>query len=334
MHYFNLSFYLGDILHVSLNFRNAVFAFLIVFSVSCANKQTGGKKNYNIAFVAGAATDFSTYAEAGCKKADTELENVSVEFKYTGDGAAAEQRRIIDDLLVKGIDGLVVTPLDAVNQGPMVNTVAKQVPVIITDSDIPNTDRLCYIGTSNVEAGMEAGKLVKELLPDGGKIMLFVGKTDAQNAKERIEGIEKVLEGSGIEIIDIKTDNIDRVRAKANVSDALVSHNDLDCLVGLWSYNGPAILNAVKESGKLGEVKIVCFDEEEETLNGVKDGHIYGTIVQQPFEFGYQSILLLSDIIKGNKSDVPKNGMIIIPTQIIKQDGAEAFLEKMRGLRS
>jgi len=313
--------------------RGLVLVFLFTNFLSCGNKKSTVADNYSIAFVAGAATDFWTYAEAGCKKADTELTDVSVDFKYTGDGAAAEQRRIIDDLLVKGIDGLVVTPLDATNQGPMINSVAKQIPVIITDSDIPNTERICYIGTSNVEAGKEAGKMIMELLPEGGKIMLFVGKIDAQNAKERIEGIKEVLDGSSIEIVDIKTDNIDRVRAKANVSDALVSHGDLDCLVGLWSYNGPAILNAVKESGKLGEVKIVCFDEEEETLNGVKDGHIYGTIVQQPFEFGYQSIMLISEILRGNISNIPKDRMIIIPTQIIKQSDAEDFLNKMRTLR-
>jgi ABC-type sugar transport system substrate-binding protein len=43
-------------------------------------------------------------------------------------------------------------------------------------------------------------------------------------------------------------------------------------MVGLWSYNGPAILNAVKDANKVGQVKIICFDEEDETLAGVKDG--------------------------------------------------------------
>lgn len=284
-----------------------------------------------IAFVAGAATDFWTIAEAGCKKADTELENFDVEFRYTTDGATEEQKRIVDDLQVRGVKGLIISPLDPGNQGPMINEVSRNIPVVITDSDIPESKRICYIGTSNVEAGRKAGKLIKEVLPQGGKIMLFVGRIDAQNAKERIEGIRAELLNTKIEIVDIKTDNIDRVRAKANVSDALVSHSDLQCLVGLWSYNGPAILNAVKESGK--RTKIVCFDEEPETLNGVKDGIIYGTIVQQPYEFGYQTVHLLADYLSG-KHTIPENKMIIIPVEVIKKDQVAAYIEKMKLLRT
>ncbi|MFZ0426964.1 MAG: sugar-binding protein [Acidobacteriota bacterium] len=300
----------------------------------CSRQPAEGSRQYSIAFVAGAATDFWTYAEAGCRKADAELENVTVTFKYTGDGASADQRRIVDDLLVTGIDGLVITPLDAVNQGPLVNRAAEQVPVVITDSDIPGSNRICYIGTSNVEAGRTAGRLIKEVLPEGGRIMLFVGKTDAQNAKERIEGLKEEISGSNIEILDIKTDDIDRVRAKANVNDVLVKYPNVSCLVGLWSYNGPAILNAVRDSGKLDQIPIVAFDEEEETINGVKDGHIYATIVQQPFEFGYQSVHLLAKVLAGDRAAIPADGTIIIPTRVIRQNQAEDFLKHIQSLRS
>ena len=68
-------------------------------------------------------------------------------------------------------------------------------------------------------------------------------------------------------------------RAQKNVEDTLVKYPDISGLVGLYSYNGPAILNAVKRSGKVGAVKIVCFDEQDETLAGVAAGSIYGTVV-------------------------------------------------------
>ena len=102
--------------------------------------------------------------------------------------------------------------------------------------------------------------------------MLFVGKLDARNAQERIQGIKEALAGSNIRIIDVRTDDVDDVRAKANAADTLVRYPDIKGLVGLWSYNGPAILNAVREAGKVGRVRIVAFDEADETLAGVKDG--------------------------------------------------------------
>ena len=114
----------------------------------------------------------------------------------------------------------------------------------------------------------------------------------------------------------------------------MIAHSDLACLVGLWSYNGPAILSGVRASGRLGDVKIVCFDEEDETLQGVQDGHIAGTVVQQPFEFGYQSVKLLVALSKGDRSGVPANQVIIVPVKTITQDNVDAFwadLKKQTG---
>jgi ribose transport system substrate-binding protein len=163
--------------------------------------------------------------------------------------------------------------------------------------------------------------------------MLFVGTLDAQNAKDRFEGVKEALAGTNIQIIDVRTDETDRTRAKANVQDTLVKYPDVACLVGLWSYNGPAIVNAVRDSGKAGQVKIVCFDEEDETLAGVKSGDIYATVVQQPFEFGHQSMINLAKVIGGDKSVIPDTKQIFIPTIAIKKDNVDDFQTKLNKLR-
>jgi ribose transport system substrate-binding protein len=175
--------------------------------------------------------------------------------------------------------------------------------------------------------------LIKEALPNGGKIMVFVGKLDPQNARDRFAGIKETLQGSKVEIIDTRTDDTDPVRAKSNVADALVRYPELACCVGLWSYNGPAILNAIKDAGKVGQVKIVCFDEEDQTLAGDKDGAIYATVVQQPFEFGYQSVRLIEKALRGDQSEIPPNKLVYIPTLAIKQDNVEDFIKKINTLR-
>ena len=232
-------------------------------------------KNLRLAFVTNNASDFWTIARKGTEKADSELNDATVEFRIPSDGTAAEQKRLIDDLLAKGVEGIALSPVDPDNQTQMINDTAKRVLVVTQDSDAPKSDRAFYVGTDNVAAGRQAGGLIKEALPQGGKIMVFVGKLDARNAQERLQGIKETLQGSNIEIIDVRTDDTDRVRAKSNVSDTLVRYPEVVGLVGLWSYNGPAILNAVKESNKTGQVKIIAFDEEDETLAGVKQGAIF-----------------------------------------------------------
>src|SRR6185436_21047568 len=110
-------------------------------------------------------------------------------------------------------------------------------------------------------------------------------------------GIKEVLKDTKVEIIDVRTDDTDRSRAKSNVADTIVKYADVKALVGLWDYNGPAILSAVKDAKKVGQIKIVTFDEAEDTLAGIREGAIYATVVQQPFEFGYQAIKLMAQAL-------------------------------------
>jgi ribose transport system substrate-binding protein len=319
-------------------FRSALICACLLLVASC--QRDGGSsgsgdasKNLRLAFVTNNASDFWTIARKGTEKADSELNDAIVEFRIPSDGTAAEQKRLLDDLLAKGVEGIALSPVDPDNQTQIINDTAKRVLVVTQDSDAPKSDRAFNVGTDNVAAGRQAGGLIKEALPQGGKIMVFVGKLDARNAQERLQGIKETLQGSNIEIIDVRTDDTDRVRAKSNVSDTLVRYPEVVGLVGLWSYNGPAILNAVKESNKTGQVKIIAFDEEDETLAGVKQGAIFATVVQQPYEFGYQAIKLMHQYLKGDKSAAPPSKQVFVPTLIIKQDSVDAFTQKINQLR-
>ena len=306
----------------------------ILWSFGCNRTNIGGAgKHHKLAFVTNNASDFWTIARKGTEKAHAELPNVDVDFRIDSDGTAAEQQRVVDDLLAKGIEGIAISPVDPANQTPMLNKAVAQSLVITQDSDAPNSNRTCYIGTDNVAAGRQAGQLVKEALPQGGKIMIFVGVLDAANAQQRYQGLKEALQGSNVQIVDVRTDNTDRVRAKSNAADTLVNNPDIAGLVGLWSYNGPAIVGAVRDAGKVGRVKIVAFDEEDETLAGIKDGAIYATVVQQPFEFGRQSIEMMAKILDGDRSMIPASKQIFVPTIAVKKDGIDAFITKINQLR-
>ena len=300
---------------------------------SGTNSAGGAGTKHRLAFVTNNASDFWTIARKGTEKAAKDIPNIEVEFRIPSDGTAAEQQRVIDDLLAKGIHGIAISPVDPKNQTQMLNRAASQTLVVTQDSDAPASNRICYIGTDNVEAGRQAGQLVKEALPNGGKIMVFVGVLDAANAQQRYQGLKEALAGSNVSIIDVRTDNTDLVRAKANAADSLVNNPDLAGMVGLWAYNGPAILSAVKEAHKTDKVKIVAFDEQDETLSGIRDGSIYATVVQQPFEFGYRSMELMSKILNGDKSGVPASKQIFVPTKAIKKDNVDQFTKDLNVLR-
>ncbi len=312
-----------------------LFALLLAGCQSSTTPAGGGAAGgkHKLAFVTNNASDFWVIARKGTEKAAAEIPNIEVEFKIPSDGTAAEQQRIIDDLLARGIHGIAISPVDPANQTGMLNRAAAQTLVVTQDSDAPNSDRACYIGTDNVAAGRQAGELVKEALPQGGNIMVFVGVLDAANAQQRYQGLKEALEGSNVKIIDVRTDNTDRVRAKSNAADTLVNNADIAGMVGLWSYNGPAILAAVKEANRTDKVKIIAFDEEDATLEGIREGSIYATVVQQPYEFGFRSMQLMAKVLDGDKSQIPASKQIFVPTIAVKKAEVEEFTKKLNTQR-
>ena len=152
-------------------------------------------------------------------------------------------KQIVDDLLVAGAEGIAISPASA-KPIRMINEWSNDSTLICVDSDSPDSDRMCYLGTDNIEAGRKCGELVVEALPNGGKIMVFVGIKDMQNAIERFQGLKEAVAGHGIEVIDLRTDGGDVSKARANAEDTLTAHPDVAALVGLWGYNPPACLEA------------------------------------------------------------------------------------------
>lgn len=289
----------------------------------------GDKKHLKLAFVTNNASDYWTIVRKGVEKAEKEDGNLEVAFQLPKPPEAADQKTIVENEITKGVDGIAISPADAKNQTEMLNAAAAKTLVICQDSDAANSNRTAYIGTDNKAAGVKLGEEIKKSLPSGGKIVIFVGNLDAQNAQDRIGGIEEALKGSNVTIIDKRTDGADHAKAKSNVADMLVKNPDVAGLIGIWSYNGPAILSAVQDANKVGKVKILCFDEEPNTLSGVASGAIDATIVQQPYEFGYQGVQKMAKYLRGDKSAFPESKLDIIDTKILHKDDVATFKEDL-----
>jgi ribose transport system substrate-binding protein len=305
----------------------AALSAALVLSMATGASAAGKKSLY---FVVNGASDFWKIAEAGVNKAQTELPNYSLSVKYPETASVAVQQRLLEDLVAAGASAIMVSPVDAKNQTEGLNSIAAQIPLLTTDSDDPQSKRIAYIGSSNIALGQDAGKLMLKALPNGGKCIGFVGLPGADNARERIEGIKDTIKGSKVELIDVRADEIDQGRAKRNVEDALAATPDVACLVGIYSYNTPRIYEVAKESGRLGKIQIIGFDEDPVTLGGVKEGTIIGTVVQQPFEWGYQGMKMMAKIIEGDKSVIPANGIVIVPGKVIDQTNVDAFMDSMK----
>jgi ribose transport system substrate-binding protein len=279
-----------------------------------------------LAFVVNASSDFWKLAEAGVKKAQAELPNYELQFRYPAQGTAALQNALMDDLVAAGTDAIMISSADPKNSIDAFNRIAAQVPLFTTDSDAPASDRLAYLGSSNTLAGVQAGEeMVKAMAGKEGKCMGFVGFLGADNAVERIAGFRQAIEGKGIELVDVRGDDVDFTKARTNVDDVLVANPEINCMVGFYSYNPPKIYEALQAAGKLGAITVVAFDEDPVTLGAVREGSFAATVVQQPFEWGYQGMKLMAAYLEGDKSGIPEDKLIIVPTKVINKDNVDEF---------
>jgi ribose transport system substrate-binding protein len=308
------------------------FKTTIMCSILAATMATGAyaQEKKSMAFVVNAASDFWKLSEAGVKAAQEELPDFELQFRYPAQGTAALQNALMDDLVAAGTDAIMISSVDPKTSIGAFNKIAAQVPLFTTDSDAPDSDRIAYLGSSNTDAGIQAGEIAVKALPDGGQCMGFVGFLGADNAVERIAGFRQAVEGSGIELVDVRGDDVDFARARSNVDDVLAAMPEINCMVGFYSYNPPKIYEALQASGKLGEITVIAFDEDPITLGAVREGSFAGTVVQDPYQWGYQGMHLMADYLNGDTSGVPEDGLIIVPTKVIDQSNVDAFEAELK----
>lgn len=306
---------------------------------SCQKKEQGPARQ-EFAFVSNGVASFWDIAKQGAEKAGADLGvNVSVLMPTTG---VVGQKQILEDLMIRGVKGIAVSPVDPTNQEELLNKVAASAHLITVDADAPNAKRLVYLGMDNYMAGRMAGQLVKEAMPQGGSVAIFVGRIEQDNARLRRQGLidelldrsnnpknfdepGAVIDGGKYKILGTLIDQFDRAKAKSLVEDTLTRTPDVGCMVGLFAYNPPVIIEALTRSNRIGQVKVVAFDEADETLAGIGAGHVHGTVVQNPYEYGYQSIKLLTEIAAGKADAIPESGFIDIPARLIRKADVAEF---------
>lgn len=315
----------------------SVLALLAVVGCGSGNQPTGPR----FAFVTNGIADFWKIGEVGAMQAGKDL-GVNVTVIMPTD--MTDQTRKMQDILTRGCDGMALSPIDPANQGDVIDQVAESTNLITHDSDAPDSDRLVYVGMDNYTAGRMCGEMVRETIPDGGEVMLFIGRLDQDNAQRRRQGcVDAILgldadpsrrsgpgdvltsEDGKFTILGTLTDAFDLAKAKANAEDTLTRHPDVKAMVGLFEYNPPLILEALDRGGKLGDVAVIAFDENFATLQGIKDGIVVGTVVQDPFRYGYESVRMLNQLHQGDKSGIPENQFIDIPARVIDKSNVDEF---------
>ena len=174
------------------------------------------------------------------------------------------------------------------------------IPVITMDSDSPESKRLYFIGTNNLEAGRLGGHRVAAVLNGKGNVVFFTNPGQP-NLDERLKGYKDVFSSyPGIKVADVFDIKGDTGTAMDKAEEYLgrKGADRVDALVCLESASGKDVGEAVRRSKAKGDPGrlLVTMDTDQATLQLVKDGIIDSTISQKPYTMARLGLKALDDI--------------------------------------
>ena len=251
----------------------------------------------NIAMVVNVAADYWKAGQVGFLKgcSDLGISSSKCTFFAPPNGKLTEQTSELETLDSQGVTGYSISAIDPASaKGTIATDTGKGIFVLAIDSPLPGTAAAgLYLGTPNYDAGFAAGTAMKAALNGTGKVAILVGSLTALNAVQRIQGFEAAM-GSGITVVQKLNDNLSAATATSDAETILANNPDVNGLYGVYSYDGPALAQAVVSAKKTASVKIVSDDSDAQTLGFISDGTIYATIVQMPYQQGYTGAYIMA----------------------------------------
>lgn len=253
-----------------------------------------------------------------------------------------EQTQHVRDLLAGGYNSIAISPNNPTAQSAVLSEAAENSVLITFDSDAPISKRYGFVGTDNYQAGQVCADEVRSALPDGGEIIVSVGSIAMNNGRDRRQGLidnlldrrrstepavdapEGELKGGKYSIVATVLDEGDPAKATALVADAIKAHPNVKCIAGLFSYSAPAIVKAIDQAGKKGQIKVIGFDESDDTQAGVENGAIYSSVLQDQYRCGYETLYLMYDALRGDPQERSSGVRVIhLRTWVLKADNLE-----------
>jgi len=288
---------------------------LLTLAVAADHNVTTVPEDFVVVVIGKSVHPYWSNVEKGVRAAakDLGLKDEQAIFWVPPTEDVAAQIQTMETYIAQGVTGIAIAPSDPNALEPVMKKAA-EAGIIVTTLDTPPVEgsvSLVYIGTDNYQAGFIAGQIMAELLPEGGKVGIGRGSDTALNALQRTQGFLDAIEGTGIEPLEPVNDREDAARALELANSVLSANPDLAGAFGVYAYNGPAWATAIKEAGRVGKTRLVCFDATTDIINGIKEGVIDATVAQREFDMGYKSVELIFKIAtKGQRAAFREMGVV------------------------
>jgi ribose transport system substrate-binding protein len=247
---------------------------------------------------------------------------IKIDWQTPNNEDAQKQADYIERLVAAGVDGIAVSCSDAKTMTLAINAaVDKGVPVVCFDSDAPESKRFAYYGTDDFACGKQVGAELAKAMGDKGVVAILAGNQTAPNLQKRVAGVKDELKKhSGIKIKDTYYHKETGQDAVAKLEEVQRTNPDITgwAMVGGWPLFTDNALDNIH-----GKAKVVAVDALPKQLVYVNNGQVEVLLGQKVYEWGYESVRLLTDKIVNKKA--PSEPVIKADLVRVTKSNAEEY---------
>jgi ribose transport system substrate-binding protein len=269
-----------------------------------------GKKTFTIAMIAKSSTNpvFLSGRNGAEKAADSIGKATGVDVKIDwltppNEDAAVQAQRIAQAVNA-GDDAILLSASEAGKLvGAIDEAVARGVPVMTFDSDVPSSKRFSFYGGDDEAMGRQVMAELTKQMGGKGKIAILAGNQNAPNLQKRVKGVkDEAAKTPGIQILGTFYHVETPQDAAAEVLRAQNAYPDIQgwAFIGGWPLWTKTLLTDLDPK----KVKIVSVDALPSELPYVEKGLAPVLFAQPTYNWGYVSVKTIFDHVY-SKKDVP-----------------------------
>ena len=212
-----------------------------------------------------------------------------------------EQTRLMDDAIAKGVDGIVLVPVDSSGMVPVVERANQAgIPVAVVNTKINGGDIVSFSAIENYDAMTVVAEAVAKELGGKGKVVIIEGTAGNQTAADRLKAIENVISRNpGIEILASQTANFDRAQGMSVMENLIQTYSDIDAVLSCNATMALGAIEALRSADRLNNIVIAGFDMTADAVKAIMDGDMFVTMDQNPEAQALSGVIAVLNTIKG-----------------------------------
>jgi ribose transport system substrate-binding protein len=311
---------------------------LCILWVCCGEKEHGdlqqedARKLHIAVIPKGTTHEFWKSIHAGAVKASREL---GVEVIWKGpqkEDDRAQQIIVVEDFINRGVDGIVLAPLDdRALCRPVQDAVRESIPVVIIDSGLQGEDYVSFVATDNYKGGVLAAKKMGELLGEKGQIFLIRYQEGSASTTKRENGFRDTLTAEFPNVSLLVQDQHTGATTESAFQLAENLLGRFPEVDGIFCPNESStfgVLRALQESGLAGTVKFVGFDSSPKLVQALQQGHIHALVLQNPLKMGYLGVKQIVYHLRGHEIEsLIDTGVYLATPENMDDPDIKALLE-------